>query len=212
MPAQQTPYQAMVQASCWRSPGSCSRRSTLTWTRPPPGERFCSCTAVTTPERTHGQLMANPNLCKRWLSPQLLTACNALAVWEHQLWQLKRLLCACRRCGMLFLPNDDRLAQEAKSIVEDVVAAEGRCKVVHWREVPTDGSVVGRMAKRTQPRIWQVRPWDCGGCAPGSALQRCAAAWLCLGRHSSSCTGKHQQSGRAVWTCRSNPSSTTARS
>ena len=60
------------------------------------------------------------------------------------------------RVGMLFLPNDDKLADEAKQIVEDVVRAEGRCKVVGWREVPVNKEVVARMAKITEPRIWQV--------------------------------------------------------
>ena len=56
----------------------------------------------------------------------------------------------------MFLPNDDKLAEAAKQIVEDVVKAEGRCKVIGWREVPVDDAVVARMAKITQPRIWQV--------------------------------------------------------
>ena len=54
-------------------------------------------------------------------------------------------------CGVL--RRDD-----AKKIIEDVVAAEGRCRIVGWREVPVDGSVVGRMAKRTQPRFMQAGP------------------------------------------------------
>lgn len=57
---------------------------------------------------------------------------------------------------MLFLPNDDKLAAQAKQIVEDVVKAEGRCTVVGWRDVPVDHSVVGKMAKATEPRIVNV--------------------------------------------------------
>ena len=57
---------------------------------------------------------------------------------------------------MLFLPNDDKLAAQARQIVEDVVKAEGRCSVVGWRPVPVDHSVVGRMAKATEPRIVNV--------------------------------------------------------
>ena len=60
------------------------------------------------------------------------------------------------RVGMLFLPNDDKLAAQAKQIVEDVVAAEGRCTIAGWRDVPVDHSIVGRMAKITEPRIVQV--------------------------------------------------------
>lgn len=58
---------------------------------------------------------------------------------------------------MLFLPNDDELAAQAKQIVKDVVAAEGRCTIAGWRDVPVDHSIVGRMAKITEPRIVQVR-------------------------------------------------------
>ena len=57
---------------------------------------------------------------------------------------------------MLFLPNDDKLAAQSKQIVEDVVKAEGRCRVVGWRDVPVDHSVVGRMARATEPRIVNV--------------------------------------------------------
>lgn len=57
---------------------------------------------------------------------------------------------------MLFLPNDDKLAAQAKQIVEDVIASEGRCKVAGWRNVPVDHTIVGRMAKATEPRIVQV--------------------------------------------------------
>ena len=58
--------------------------------------------------------------------------------------------------GMLFLPNDDKLEEQAIQIIKDVVKREGRCKIVGWRDVPVDPSVVGRFAKVTQPRIKQV--------------------------------------------------------
>ena len=57
---------------------------------------------------------------------------------------------------MVFFPNDDKLAAEAKDIVEHVVAKEGRCKITGWRDVPVDKDVVGRLAKITEPRIAQV--------------------------------------------------------
>ena len=57
---------------------------------------------------------------------------------------------------MLFLPNNDKLAAEARQIVEDVVKSEGRCAVAGWRDVPVDHSIVGTMAKATEPRIVQV--------------------------------------------------------
>eukprot|EP00884_Botryococcus_braunii_P009765 jgi/Botrbrau1/18790/Bobra.0386s0105.1 len=58
--------------------------------------------------------------------------------------------------GMVFLPNDDKLEAASRQIVEDVVAAEGRCRVVGWRKVPVDHEIVGRLARMTEPRIWQV--------------------------------------------------------
>jgi glutamate synthase domain-containing protein 1 len=59
---------------------------------------------------------------------------------------------------MVFLPNDDKLEAASRQILEDVVAAEGRCRVVGWRKVPVDREVVGRLARVTEPRIWQVGP------------------------------------------------------
>lgn len=58
--------------------------------------------------------------------------------------------------GMLFLPNDDALEAQAREIVEKVVSADGRCRVIAWRDVPVDHSVVGPMAKATEPRIVNV--------------------------------------------------------
>lgn len=58
--------------------------------------------------------------------------------------------------GMLFLPNNDALEAQAKAIIDEVVSAEG-LKVLGYRQVPVDHAVVGRFAKDTQPRIWQVR-------------------------------------------------------
>lgn len=62
------------------------------------------------------------------------------------------------RVGMVFLPNDDELEAVSRQILEDVVAAEGRCHIVGWRKVPVDREVVGRLARVTEPRIWQVCP------------------------------------------------------
>lgn len=56
---------------------------------------------------------------------------------------------------MIFMPNDDALEKQCKQIVEDVAAKEG-VKVIGWRKVPVDHNVVGRFAKATEPRIWQV--------------------------------------------------------
>jgi glutamate synthase domain-containing protein 1 len=60
-----------------------------------------------------------------------------------------------RSVGMVFMPNDDALEAQAKAITEEVVAAEG-LTLLGWRQVPVAPEVVGRFAKATQPRIWQV--------------------------------------------------------
>ena len=57
---------------------------------------------------------------------------------------------------MLFLPNDDKHEADAIQIIEEMVKAEGRCKIAGWRDVPVNSEVVGRFARVTQPRIKQV--------------------------------------------------------
>jgi glutamate synthase (ferredoxin) len=56
---------------------------------------------------------------------------------------------------MIFTPNDDASEATAKKIYEEVLAKEG-LKLLAWRQVPVRHEVVGRFAKATQPRIWQV--------------------------------------------------------
>lgn len=53
------------------------------------------------------------------------------------------------------MPNDDKIEAQCKAIYEDVIKSEG-LKLVGWRSVPVVNEVVGRFAKATQPRIWQV--------------------------------------------------------
>ncbi|XP_021744590.1 ferredoxin-dependent glutamate synthase, chloroplastic [Chenopodium quinoa] len=57
--------------------------------------------------------------------------------------------------GMVFLPKEDNLAEEAKQVVLNIFAQEG-IEVLGWRSVPTNKSVVGRNAKETMPNIQQV--------------------------------------------------------
>ncbi|KAG2445645.1 hypothetical protein HXX76_000255 [Chlamydomonas incerta] len=57
--------------------------------------------------------------------------------------------------GMVFMPNNDALEAQCKQILEQVCAKEG-VKVVGWRKVPVNHDIVGRFAKVTEPRIWQV--------------------------------------------------------
>ena len=61
----------------------------------------------------------------------------------------------CRSVGMIFMPNDDKLEATSKAIFDEVAKKEG-LKVIGWRKVPVKDEVVGRFAKATQPRIWQV--------------------------------------------------------
>ena len=77
------------------------------------------------------------------------------------------------RVGMLFLPNDDKLAALAKQIVEDVVKAEGRCHIVGWRDVPVVKEVVGPLARATEPRIVQVQILHCFWAPHVAQLESC---------------------------------------
>lgn len=79
----------------------------------------------------------------------------------------------CSPCsvGMLFLPNDDSHEAAAIQIIEEVVKAEGNCKIVGWRDVPVDPEVVGRFARVTKPRIKQVFLEHTQG-ATGDELER----------------------------------------
>mmetsp|Transcript_9319 Transcript_9319/g.16479 ORF Transcript_9319/g.16479 Transcript_9319/m.16479 type:complete len:1638 (+) Transcript_9319:28-4941(+) len=72
--------------------------------------------------------------------------------------------------GMLFMPNDDKLEAECKKIYEEVLAKEGM-KLLGWRAVPVKPEVVGRFAKATQPRIWQIMVEGKQGLV-GDALER----------------------------------------
>jgi glutamate synthase domain-containing protein 1 len=57
--------------------------------------------------------------------------------------------------GMLFLPNDQRLAETCRGIFEKIVADEG-CEVIGWRSVPINPAVIGNQARLTMPGISQV--------------------------------------------------------
>ncbi len=57
--------------------------------------------------------------------------------------------------GLVFLPHDAEAAQACRTQLQAQVEAVG-CKVAGWREVPTDDSVCGQLARDTLPRIEQV--------------------------------------------------------
>lgn len=116
---------------------------------------------------------------------------------------LNCITCCVRRVGMMFMPQDPEAAAAAATIVEKVVAAEGRCRIAGWRDVPCDDAVVGRMAKAEQPIIRQVcKPAPTGvprallytenaepsvPALPGSG-GGCKATWRSCSIHVTSCT------------------------
>jgi glutamate synthase (NADPH) large chain len=58
--------------------------------------------------------------------------------------------------GMIFLPRDDASARELLTrLVETVIAEEG-LRTIGWRQVPTDDSSLGYLARDSQPYVAQV--------------------------------------------------------
>ncbi|KAK8649235.1 hypothetical protein V6N13_129968 [Hibiscus sabdariffa] len=57
--------------------------------------------------------------------------------------------------GMIFLPKDNSLIEEAKKVIVNIFRQEG-LEVLGWRSVPVNTSVVGFYAKEAMPNIQQV--------------------------------------------------------
>ncbi len=57
--------------------------------------------------------------------------------------------------GMVFLPDDDLAADRAVKRIDEIVAEEGM-RVLGWRDVPTDGSMLGAQALAGMPRFRQI--------------------------------------------------------
>ncbi len=57
--------------------------------------------------------------------------------------------------GLVFLPTDPTVASGVISTIEDVVAEEG-LRVLGWRDVPTDGSMLGAQALAAMPVFRQM--------------------------------------------------------
>ena len=72
--------------------------------------------------------------------------------------------------GMLFLPTSADARAECEAIVERVIKQEGQL-VLGWRDVPTDSSVIGFLARETEPVIRQVFV-GCGKLTSPEALER----------------------------------------
>ncbi|NUP54654.1 MAG: glutamate synthase subunit alpha, partial [Gemmatimonadaceae bacterium] len=57
--------------------------------------------------------------------------------------------------GMVFLPRDDEARRECERVIGECVSASG-CRVLGWRDVPTDARHAGDTARRAQPVIRQL--------------------------------------------------------
>jgi glutamate synthase (ferredoxin) len=57
--------------------------------------------------------------------------------------------------GMIFLPRDDDQRRSCEEIFERIVAEEGQ-QVLGWRDVPTDGSMLGSASKSAEPTVRQI--------------------------------------------------------
>ena len=57
--------------------------------------------------------------------------------------------------GQIFFPVERHQRLECEGIIERVVADEG-LSVLGWRDIPTDGTAIGRIARGSQPYIQQV--------------------------------------------------------
>jgi len=56
---------------------------------------------------------------------------------------------------MIFLPNESNMAELCASIIEKKVMSEGLA-LLGWRDVPTDDTTLGELAKSSQPYIRQL--------------------------------------------------------
>ncbi|KAI2489773.1 Glutamate synthase central domain [Fragilaria crotonensis] len=56
--------------------------------------------------------------------------------------------------GMIFLPQNEQRRNDVKQVIEDVCRAN-ELEFMGWREVPVDPSVLGEMARKAQPSMWQ---------------------------------------------------------
>ncbi len=57
--------------------------------------------------------------------------------------------------GLVFLPREERSRNECQELFRRVVSEEGQ-DLITWRDVPVDGSIIGEVARETQPVIKQI--------------------------------------------------------
>jgi len=74
--------------------------------------------------------------------------------WEL-LKEYKSEKCSNPGVAQIFLPRDEGRRNAIKACMEDVVRAN-ELDVLAWREVPTDPSVLGEMAREVVPSVWQL--------------------------------------------------------
>lgn len=70
-------------------------------------------------------------------------------------------------CGLVFLPQDPQDRQRCEQIVEKVIRDEGQ-KLLGWRTVPTDNTLVGPSARKSEPVIRQCFIGKASGLAVNS--------------------------------------------
>lgn len=56
--------------------------------------------------------------------------------------------------GMMFLPQEEERRNKVKKVIEEV-CTKNELSFIGWREVPVDSTVLGEMALKAQPSIWQ---------------------------------------------------------
>jgi glutamate synthase domain-containing protein 2/glutamate synthase domain-containing protein 1/glutamate synthase domain-containing protein 3 len=57
--------------------------------------------------------------------------------------------------GMVFMPPTEALIAPLQTLIEEAIKDEG-LQLIGWRIVPTDNSVIGDLAKESEPKVYQV--------------------------------------------------------
>ncbi len=73
--------------------------------------------------------------------------------------------------GIVFLPPDPAQRARCKAILETTIAEEGG-KLLGWRKVPQDNSMIGNVAKQTEPRMEMLFVAAADPSLEGDALER----------------------------------------
>ncbi len=73
--------------------------------------------------------------------------------------------------GMLFLPKDAAARAACETLVAEMIAEEGQ-KLLGWRDVPVDSSILGEGVRLVEPVMRQVFIGRGAGCADEDAFER----------------------------------------